>query len=191
MVQGFDRHSQPRRAVCVQRHVVAGVLLLLMSRDAFAQQAPHVCGAGPGSSEDMAGVQAAGPGGAPTPLCYWKPEVGSQQTALQMRWADRWGAIADDGKGVSGIVSSMHSKQQAEKSAISECRKRGGGACAVALTYHNQCAAVTRGEHGASLYHAEAKDKAVESAMKNCETKQGAGACRLYYSGCSLPEQVQ
>lgn len=171
--------------------LVATTALWFVSASVPAQQSPHVCGAGPGPNEVIAGVQPAGPGVAPVTLCYWKAAGGTQTSAQQVRWADRWGAIADDGNGVSGIVSSMQSKQQAENSAISECKKRGGGACAVALTYHNQCAAVATGEHGASLYHAETEDKAVESAMKNCEIKQGAGACRLYYSGCSLPEQVQ
>jgi hypothetical protein len=114
-----------------------------------------------------------------------------QPAAPPARWADRWGAIADDGNGVAGIVASMQSKEQAERSAVLECKKRGGGACTVALTYHNQCAAVATGANGASLYHAETEDEAAASAMKNCEAKQGAGTCRIYYSGCSLPVQVQ
>lgn len=84
-----------------QRQVAVGVLLLLLSRGVSSQQAPHVCGAGPGPDEVMAGVQPAGPGVAPTPLCYWKSGAVQGSAAPQARWEDRWGAIADDGEGVA------------------------------------------------------------------------------------------
>jgi hypothetical protein len=112
-----------------------------------------------------------------------------QPTAPPVRWEDRWGAIADDGNGVAGIVASMQSKEQAERSAVSECKKRGGGVCTIALTYHNQCAAVATSSTVSFSSGAPTLEEAKNRAMQQCN-KTGA-QCWIYYSGCSLPVQVQ
>lgn len=117
--------------------------------------------------------------------------VGSNQqpAAPPVRWADRWGAIADDGNGVAGIVASMQSKDLAESSAISECKKRGGGACTIALTYHNQCAAVATSNTAAFSSGAPTLEEAKDRAMQQCG--RTGEQCWIYYSGCSLPVRVQ
>lgn len=166
-------------------------VLLMMSLDVAAQQAPHVCGAGPGPHETMAGVQPAGPGMAPTPLCYWKSGGGMEQGAPSIRWADRWGAIAGDGKGLYGIAMDMPRQRDAERNAIADCRTRGGKSCEVRLAFYNSCAVI-----GASTSHsfsssAPTVGEAEESAMQRCEAASGKGTCWVYYSGCSLPVQVQ
>ena len=90
----MKHHRNPRRHP--PRVAVVGVLLLVATGSVSAQQSPHVCGAGPGPNETMAGVQPAGPGVAPTPLCYWKSGAGGKQATPQPTgyWEKTWGAIA-------------------------------------------------------------------------------------------------
>lgn len=109
-----------------------------------------------------------------------------------VRWATRWGAIAaDDHSSVYGIVKGLESKREAQQAAIDECEKRGGRACQVQLAYHNQCAAVIAGTTGSNVSHAETENEAKELGLIGCERVDGVGACRVYYSGCSLPVQIQ
>ena len=114
-----------------------------------------------------------------------------QQVAPQVRWADRWGALAEDGKGTLGVAVDAATKADASNTAIADCRKRGGGGCQVSLAYFNQCAVLVAGNTGSNVARAETKDAAISLAMKGCEGRDGVGACRVYYSGCSLPVQIQ
>ncbi|MCH7294310.1 DUF4189 domain-containing protein [Acinetobacter higginsii] len=104
-------------------------------------------------------------------------------------WADRWGAIANDTKGIFGIVSNLRSKRQAEKAAIEECRKRGGGACKVDYTYHNQCVAVGGNDAAANTASGPDLDEVKVRAVRNCEA-QSNKKCIVFYSGCSMPVRV-
>lgn len=74
------------------------LLLLTLSGGVVHSQEPHVCGAGPGPDEVIAGVHPGSNGVAPTPLCYWKSDSqpGLEQSVEQ--WESRWGAIAIDSK---------------------------------------------------------------------------------------------
>jgi hypothetical protein len=173
--------------------LVAFAIVYWMSSSTHAQQAPHVCGAGPGANEIMAGVQPAGPGRAPTPLCYWKSEGGQQVVTPTVRWADRWGAMAA-GKGfpvIYGIVADLPDKRAANEAALLECKRRGGVRCEVALSYHNHCAVVSTGLGSSFANSAATVEQATEDSMRRCEAANGKGACWVYYSGCSLPVQVQ
>ena len=107
------------------------------------------------------------------------------------KWADRWGAIADNVNGSAGIAEGHASKGEAERSAIQACEQQGRGSCVVAMTYHNQCLAVATGSRGVKLFRGPDEDQAKQAVMNECEKAQGVGACRIYYSGCSLPQQVQ
>src|SRR3546814_9479812 len=64
----------------------------------------------------------------------------------QVKWADSWGAIADDGQSIAGIVTGFPSKRKAKRGAIDECQKRGGAKCKVLRAFVNQCAAMIAGE---------------------------------------------
>src|SRR3546814_12141842 len=64
----------------------------------------------------------------------------------QVKWADSWGAIADDGHSIAGIVTGFPSKRKAKRGAIDECQKRGGEKCKVLRAFVNQCAAMIAGE---------------------------------------------
>lgn len=105
------------------------------------------------------------------------------------RWADSWGAIADDGNGQYGIVTDMPSKRGARKAAIQECRRRGGAKCEVGITYKNQCAVVVMGSTLSNVVHAITIDKAAEIGMAACLERHDVN-CRIYWSGCSHAERI-
>ncbi|MDH0562668.1 MULTISPECIES: DUF4189 domain-containing protein [Acinetobacter] len=115
---------------------------------------------------------------------------GAQQYAVpQPVWADRWGAIASDGNGTYGFVTDMRSKRRAEKAAIEDCKKDGGGACSVRLAFFNQCAVVMAGSKAAATASAATKEEAVELGKKTCR-ENGDNACSVYWSGCSTAVRV-
>ncbi|WP_363800794.1 DUF4189 domain-containing protein [Lysobacter firmicutimachus] len=105
------------------------------------------------------------------------------------QWRSQWGAVASDSTGEFGIVSGMKSERAARKAAVEECAKRGGVSCSANFTFHNQCAAVASSESVSFSQGAPTEEKAKELAMRECEAAQ-SGRCWLYYSGCSLPVQV-
>jgi hypothetical protein len=110
--------------------------------------------------------------------------------AAPAKWADRWGAIASDGASAYGIVSEQLSKRDAETAAVAECARRGGASCGVVMAYYNQCAAVVAGGGRSDLARAPSEDEAVRDSMELCR-QRGGEDCRVYYSGCSLPERIQ
>lgn len=154
-------------------------------------QAPHVCGAGPGPNEVMAGMQPGGNGAAPTPLCYWKPQV--QQPAQQQQpphpagyWEKTWGAIAPSPQGgVLGAALGASSKEEAERLALADCKAKGGGACEVRLAYHNQCAVMVLGNNIYRTASAGSIEGAAEISIGAC-SKEDTN-CRVYYSACTEP----
>ncbi|EXB49183.1 hypothetical protein J699_01641 [Acinetobacter sp. 1000160] len=46
------------------------------------------------------------------------------------------------------------------------------------------------GLNGTISSHAPSVENAVQQAMNKCNAEKG-GQCRVYYSGCSYPEQIQ
>ena len=171
-----------------QRLAAAGVLLLVATGSVPAQQAPHVCGAGPGPNETVAGVQPAGPGVAPTPLCYWKS--GAQQPAAPQPtgyWEKTWGAIAPSPVGgVLGTAVGASSKEEAERIALEDCKTKGGGACEVEIAYHNQCAAMVLGKDNYRFASAASVSEASQVGLNMCK-ERGDSDCRVYYSACTKP----
>lgn len=163
------------------------VPLLLVSGALAQGQAPHVCGAGPGPNEVQAGVQPAGPGMAPTPLCYWKNQQRPQQPPQPSGWWETtWGAIAPSPVGgVLGVALGASSKEEAERLALEDCSVKGGGACEIALSYHNQCAALIVGEKTYSTAHAPSESEAKSIGIAICEKNNKE--CGVYYSACTEP----
>lgn len=172
-------------------HARLTLALLALAGGAAAQsQAPHVCGAGPGPNEVMAGVQPGGNGVAPTPLCYWKsqPQQPQQQLPPQPSgyWEKTWGAIAPSPVGgVLGTATGASSKEEAERLALEDCKAKGGGACKVDLVYHNQCAAMVLGKMVFNLSSAASVEEAAESGIRRCQKEDTD--CRIYYSACTEP----
>lgn len=153
--------------------------LLLVSiyiRPAYAQ-----CGAG---------VNAGGQCVPPEELYRHDGERQQQPQRQRTLWESRWGAIViDRNTGQAGTVINYRSRAEAIDAAMHDCQVHGSPDCKVNFDYSNQCAAIawrtgaffTAG--GTSAASAEA------SAMKGCE--KGATACKIEYSGCSLPVKIR
>lgn len=105
-------------------------------------------------------------------------------------WEDRWGAIAEDGNGVFGIVSDTKSERKARKGALQECKKRGGGECSVVATYSSQCAAIVANDIASYRGYAASEDGAIADAEMKC-SKSSISGCHVFYSGCSLPVRIK
>ena len=102
-------------------------------------------------------------------------------------WKTRWGAIAT-GEGVYGTALSLSDEQAARVRAMGECQAS-GKPCRIRLTFHNQCAALASGNAGSIAFAAATLQRARDLAVQNCS--KHTSNCRVFYSGCSLPEQVQ
>jgi len=114
---------------------------------------------------------------------YSPPNPGPQ-------WATRWGAIATDGANSRlGGAENLSSKRRAQKAAIGVCKKNGGTKCKVLHAYYNQCGVLAWGDDWAQTYSAGTIEKATEMAIQQCLTK--TANCKVFYSGCSYPEQVR
>lgn len=119
----------------------------------------------------------------------------AQPQQPQIRWATRWGAIAIASKSVSGgssvvgATTSQVSKAKAQKTAIAECRNKGGAKCVVKLAYYNQCAVIVWGDAGYNLVNEATLEKATSTAMRSCS--KADKNCQIYYAACSLPERVR
>lgn len=106
-------------------------------------------------------------------------------------WEDRWGAIADDSNtGEAGMIENQKSEEKAISMALELCRANGSQDCKIILSYRDLCGAVAWG--GGQLgYASEATlDSAKVSALGECE-KRSKSACKIFYSGCSLPVRVR
>ena len=165
------------------------VSLAFVGPAAAQSQAPHVCGAGPGPNEVMAGMNPGGNGLAPTPLCYWKSQQQPQQQQPPQPtgyWEKTWGAIAPSPKGgVLGTALGASSKEEAERLALADCKAKGGGACEVDLAYHNQCAVMVLGDKVFNTAHAASIEEASNLGLQQCEVE--SGNCKVYYSACTEP----
>lgn len=165
-------------------------LLALTGQVGHAQQAPHICGAGPGPNEVQAGVQPGGNGMAPTPLCYWRSEP-QLQHSLPPRptgyWETTWGAIAGhSSKPILGTAVGANSEAQAREIALQDCKAKGGGAgCRLDIAYHNQCAVLVTGDNIYITYSAASIKRAAELGMAECG--KADTNCRVYYSACTEP----
>ncbi|WP_425477345.1 DUF4189 domain-containing protein [Lysobacter capsici] len=117
----------------------------------------------------------------------------SGQSAPAARWADRWGAIAiddrDGGVGL-GTAQMMTTERKAKKTALDECRAKGGTSCRVILAYYNQCGVVVAGDAGWNSTSAGSVGEATKRSFEKCE-KSGLKNCKVYYSNCSLAERVR
>lgn len=106
-------------------------------------QAPHVCGAGPGPNEVMAGMHPGGNGVAPTPLCYWKPQPVQEQYQAPIKLPDAYASFVADLDGYKLYWSTFaRSGEEAERIAMEHCRNNGGKNCQPRGWFSNQCGAI-------------------------------------------------
>lgn len=114
----------------------------------------------------------------------------NQQRPPPPRWVSKWGAIATDfAHSSAGASIDQPDRGSAEKAAIANCQSNGGSACKVELWYTNECAAMAVGETGHNAKAGLTADLASQAAMKVCN--EADSHCFVYYTGCSLPVQVQ
>ncbi|MBT2746925.1 MULTISPECIES: DUF4189 domain-containing protein [unclassified Lysobacter] len=117
----------------------------------------------------------------------------SSHSAPKEIWEDRWGAVAvdDTANGVGiGSASGMKRKGQAEKAALTACKKKGGARCEVKLAYYSQCAALVWGDHGFTINGAPTIEKAAQIGVEKCNQAKDTH-CEVYFSDCSFPERIQ
>ncbi|QQP96800.1 DUF4189 domain-containing protein [Lysobacter enzymogenes] len=95
----------------------------------------------------------------------------------------------DDATGATGASSLERTQAKAEKNALANCRKQGGEACRMEISYHNQCIGFVVGKTKYFVRADYSLDLAVSNSLDKC-TKENEG-CRLIYSSCSLPERVR
>lgn len=103
------------------------------------------------------------------------------------QWSSRWGALADDGAGSFGSSANESSKKRAEKSAVADCKARGGTKCAVYMTYRDQCIALASSDVTSTTARAPDETSAQQDSLAGCKRGSNGAECRVHYSGCSLP----
>lgn len=109
----------------------------------------------------------------------------------QVRWEQRWGAIAMDAvSGKVGVAGSRTSRQRAEDDSVAQCAKKGGGDCRVQVSYANQCGVIVWGNGIAVSRFAPTLEAATDMTLAECKRESG-GACEVFFSDCSMPVRVQ
>lgn len=118
-------------------------------------------------------------------------DVDAYPAQPQIRWENRWGAIAVDLKlAQGGSAVDQANEAAASHVALARCASNGGTDCQVIQVFKNQCAAVVQPSGGGSLSTATAatSEEAESRAMARCG---GEGACQTIFNECSLPERIQ
>lgn len=108
-------------------------------------------------------------------------------------WESRWGAIAIDPgvtEGGIGVASDMKSRRAAEKVALRNCRKSGGGkTCRIEVSYDNQCGVIAWGDTYMNAANSETLEAASSLALQECGKR--TGHCRVFYANCSYPVRIR
>lgn len=84
-------------------------------------------------------------------------------------WETRWGAFAFGSDGEVGVAAEKRSERSARRSAVADCKKRGGVECEAVFTYKNQCAAIATGKVKSTSQGAPTEDEAKALALQGCE----------------------
>jgi hypothetical protein len=158
---------------------VTGLVLCLVSPVAWSQCATGVnTGGGNYVPPDAAGMPEYNAGLDPRP------------TVPAPVWADSWGAIAiDDQRGDAGTIANRHSKSEAEAAAMRDCSIQGATGCKIALTYHNQCAAIAWGDSARAAAGNPDEQGAKDDALNRCQRR--TTGCKVVYSACSVVHRVR
>lgn len=105
------------------------------------------------------------------------------------QWQSRWGAIATDPSGKTGIAGNALTKKAAEKAAVSQCQTKGGADCKVKLSYRNACGVLAWGGGFMATASAETLGEASEMALKGCS--KDSLECEVFFSDCSYAQRVR
>lgn len=114
---------------------------------------------------------------------------GGGETTPSEQWQSRWGAIATDPSGKTGIAGNALSKKKAEKAAVSQCQGKGGSDCRVKLSYRNACGVLAWGGGFMATASAATLGEASEMALKGCS--KDSPECEVFFSDCSYAQRVR
>lgn len=73
--------------------------------------------------------------------------------------------------------------------AMSECHRKRGLNCSVAMTYSNQCIAMVVGDSKLVIDGGNTEERAIQKSMDTCGAE--SANCHVYYSACSPPQRIQ
>lgn len=102
-------------------------------------------------------------------------------------WEKTWGAIVGhSSQPILGAAVGAKSEDEAKRSALADCKAKGGGSgCRLDLTYYNQCAVLVTGDNLYNTARAESIERAAQLGMTKCV--ESDTNCRVYYSACTEP----
>jgi peptidoglycan hydrolase-like protein with peptidoglycan-binding domain len=123
-------------------------------------------------------------------------DIDAAQLALlrSARIPATWGAMAYAARGASGVVWSRSSRDQAEREAIAECGKRGGGTCKVVTAAGTGCGALgfytgqvgTAQHYGAYASVRPTLGQATDNALSECRRQaKKPEACGVRMTFCA------
>ncbi|WP_194270565.1 DUF4189 domain-containing protein [Glaciimonas soli] len=142
---------------------------------------------GPGPGEVVVGQTQGGQGVASIPLCQRVNQQQAQQPPP--KWESRWGAIVTDSdKAIVGSASGSLSQDSAERSAISDCKAKGGAHCELQVSYANGCGAMILGDKAFDVDWGSTKAEAIQKATNVCSA--ASPNCHVYFTTCSPPAQI-
>ena len=130
----------------------------------------------------------------PIPPGYYADQQQAQRQTSPPppQWISQWGAIATDKvRGILGVATGLSSKNQAQQVAMADCQAKGGAPCKLEIAYDNECATLAVGSRGYSINTGNSAEAANQLAIKTCSADGDDLDCRIYYSACSLPRQIQ
>jgi hypothetical protein len=104
--------------------------------------------------------------------------------------ANNWIAIAVDlPNGVVGTATSLASVDKAKSLAILDCTSKGGTSCKSEVSVENGCVAMTVGASMMNTEGAGTPKEAEQKSMRQCNSVDTK--CRVYFSGCALPQRLK
>ncbi|WP_267118790.1 DUF4189 domain-containing protein [Xanthomonas sacchari] len=133
----------------------------------------------------------------PAPAGYYQQQAPQSQPSG--KWITTWGAIAMgsiDATTNYGVTTGKLSKAEAEADALRRCSVHGEKDCQIALSYHNQCAAIVEPHTNGlpldagrvSFAHAVSIPEAMKIAQADCRKVNAATPevdCKVIYKACT------
>lgn len=116
---------------------------------------------------------------------------GSDGDSGGARWADRWGAMAQDPANHEvGAVTDRTSKRAARNDAVAECVRRGGKKCKIVSIYKNQCLVSINGSTSGENIRSSSIEQAIRIGMEAC-AQRGDTGCSVFYQACSHAVRIR
>ncbi|WP_193314814.1 DUF4189 domain-containing protein [Xanthomonas sp. LMG 12459] len=136
----------------------------------------------------------------PVPPGYYQQQAPAPQPLG--KWLTTWGAIAMgsiDNTTNYGVTTGKLSKAEAEADALRRCASHGEKDCQIALSYHNQCAAIAEPQTNGlplaiglvSFSGGVTITDAIQRAQAHCRKANAATSeadCKVIYKACT--EQI-